>query len=319
MKPEDTTNTDTDTDTDIDTGTGATTGAATRIADVEAHTGEGILWHPSMQRLFWVDIPNGRLFSYNPRTREPALEYERDGAIGGFTMQTDGDLLLFEEDGRIETWNPGTRETTVVRAEIPEERGSRFNDVIADPLGGVFCGTMPQGDSPGRLYRLATDGDLTMVADDVGISNGLGFTPDLTGLYHTETTRDRIYRYEYDPVTGAVGDRTTFVDASAEPGHPDGLTVDAQGCVWSARWDGGRVVRYGADGGRRGEWQFPARKVSCVTFGGPAYQTAFVTTALAGSSRESEGAGAGAVFRFDPGVRGISEFTSAIRRGDVDI
>lgn len=82
---------------------------------------------------------------------------------------------------------------------IPEETGSRFNDVITDPLGGVFCGTMPQGNSPGRLYRPDTDGELTVIADGVGISNGLGFTLDLTGLYHTETSADRIYRYGLIP------------------------------------------------------------------------------------------------------------------------
>lgn len=313
MKAENTTN------TGSDTHSGAATGAVTEIADVEAHTGEGILWHPWMQRLFWADIPNGRLYAYDPRTQDHTLAYERDGDIGGFTIQADGELLLFEEDGRIETWNPETWETTVVRVEIPEERGSRFNDVIADPLGGVFCGTMPHGDSPGRLYRLATDGDLTMVVDDVRISNGLGFTPNLTGLYHTKTTRDRICRYEYNSTTGAIGHPTIFVDASDDPGHPDGLTVDAEGFVWSARWDGGRIVRHAPDGVVVEEWTFPVRKVSCVTFGGPSYQTAFATTALAGGTHESEGGGAGAVYRFDPGVRGVSEFASAIRLGDAEL
>lgn len=288
------------------------TAAVTKLADTECYTGEGVLWHPGEQLLYWVDIPNGRLFSYDPRTDTHEVAHERDGAIGGFTIERDGTLLLFEEDGRIETWNPRDGEATIVRDGIDAESGSRFNDVIADPLGGVFCGTMPQGDSPGRLYRLAPDGDLTLVADEVGISNGLGFTPDLTGVYHTVTTADRIYRYEFDPATGEVGNRTVFVDARDDPGHPDGLTVDAQGAVWSARWDGGRVVRYSPAGDALGEVTFPAQKVSCVTFGGPAYQDAFVTTALVDSTREIEGAGAGAVFRFDPSVRGVSEFTSAI-------
>lgn len=293
------------------------------VADERCHTGEGVLWHPGVQRLYWVDIPNGRLFAYDPRADHHETAYERDGAIGGFTVQRDGALLLFEEAGRIETWDPATGETRLVRGSIAAEADSRFNDVVADPLGGVFCGTMPQGDSPGRLYRLAPDGELSLVADAVGISNGLGFTPDLTGLYHTETLADRIYRYGFDPETGEVGDRTVFADTTDDAGQPDGLAVDSMGYVWSARWGGGRVVRHAPDGEPVASVAFPARKVSCPTFGGPAYRDGYVTTALDGGTRdeegesegEGEGAGAGALFAFDPGVRGVPEFRSAVDAG----
>lgn len=287
---------------------------ATNVADYECHTGEGVLWHPTEQRLYWVDIPNGRLFSYDPRTDAHEIASERDGAIGGYTIQADGDLLLFEEEGRIETWSSTEGITGVLRESIDGESGSRFNDVIADPLGGVFCGTMPQGESPGRLSRLDTDGDLTVIEEDVGISNGLGFTPDLTGLYFTETEADAIYRYDYDAATGSVSNRRVFVDATDEPGHPDGMTVDSMGHVWSAYWNGGCLVRYDPGGDEVDRFEFPARKVSCVTLGGPAYGDAYVTTALADGDRSEEGAGAGALFRFDPGVRGLPEFTS-----DVDV
>lgn len=284
----------------------------TKIADYECHTGEGVLWHPGMQRLYWVDIPNGRLFSSDPRTGSHDIVYERDGAIGGFTVQRDGDLLLFEENGRIETWNPSDGDTTVVHESLDGETGSRFNDVIADPLGGVFCGTMPRGDSPGRLYRLDPDGAVTVIEEGVGISNGLGFTRDLTGLYHTETEADTIYQYDFDPATGTVNDRRAFVSLADARGHPDGLTVDSTGCVWSARWDGGCIARYSSHGDELGRVEFPARKVSCITIGGPAYDTAYATTALAGERRDTEGEGAGAVFAFDPGVRGLPEFQSAV-------
>lgn len=286
--------------------------AVRRIAAYECHTGEGVLWHPDAQRLYWVDIPNGRLFSYDPRTNSHDVVYERDGSIGGFTIEQNGDLLLFEEAGRIETWSPTDGGTTIVRESIEGEAGSRFNDVIADPLGGVFCGTMPQGESPGRLYRLDTSGALTVIEEGVRISNGLGFTRDLTGLYHTETAADTIYRYTYDPDTGAVSDRRVFVDTMDEPGRPDGLTVDSMGYVWSARWNGGCVLRYAPDGTPVGRIELPARKVSCLTFGGPSYDTAYVTTALAGGDRDAEGDGAGSVFDFDPSVRGIPEFQSAV-------
>lgn len=102
------------------------------------------------------------------------------------------------------------------------------------------------------------------------------------------------------------------MNAKADPGHLDELTVDAQDAVWSARWDGGRIVRYSSDGKPLTQVAFPAQKLSCLTFGGPAYQDAYVTTAIADESSDTEGDGAGSVFRFDPGVCGVSEFTSEI-------
>lgn len=287
-----------------------------RTAACSCHTGEGVLWHPGEQRLYWVDIPNGTLFAHDPRTDTYDAVYERDGAIGGFTLQRDGTLLLFEEEGRIETWDPATDETNVVRESVSGEEGSRFNDVAADPTGGVFCGTMPRGESPGRLYRLDPDGELSVVEEGVGISNGLGFTPDLTGMYHTETEADVIYRYGFDAETGALGDRDRFVETSDERGSPDGLTVDSMGYVWSARWGGECVVRYAPTGAEVGRVEFPARKVSSITIGGPAYRRAYVTTALAGGTRAEEGDGAGSLFEFDPGVRGLPSFESAVGIAD---
>ena len=266
-----------------------------RVADTRSHTGEGPLWHPDEGRLYWVDIPNGRLFRYDPATGEDDVCYETD-VIGGFTVQDDGSLLLFEDGGRVERWD-GSAATTVVDG-IDGEGDSRFNDVVADPRGRVFCGTMPTDDRPGRLYRLDADGSVTRVLDDVGLPNGMGFTLDRRRMYFTDTGADRIDRFDYDAATGALTGRTTVRDFADEPGSPDGMTVDAEGYLWSARWDGGRLVRYDPTGVEVASVEFPARKVSSVTFGGPDYRDAYVTTALTDGSREAEGEGAGALLRF---------------------
>jgi D-xylonolactonase len=279
------------------------------IADYECHTGEGPLWHPGEERLYWVDIPNGRLFRYDPAANNHEVCYETD-VIAGFTIQADGSLLLFEDGGRIELYDDGVVRPVV--EAIPDDSDTRFNDVIADPMGRVFAGTMPTGERGGRLWRLDVDGTLAEIEDGVGIANGMGFTRDRQGFYFTETEADAIYRYDYDEATGEVSNRETFVDAGGE-GHPDGMTVDAEGYVWSARWDGGCVVRHAPDGSVDRRVEFPARKVSSVTFGGPNYDEAYVTTALAGGTKGEEGEGAGALFRFDPGVGGIPEFRSRIR------
>ncbi|WP_436348614.1 SMP-30/gluconolactonase/LRE family protein [Natronorubrum sp. FCH18a] len=281
-----------------------------RVADTRAHTGEGPLWHPDEQRLYWVDIPAGRLYRYDPETDEYELAYETDGEpLGGYTIEADGALLLFTH-GTVSRWVPGD-ETAETVAEIDAD--TRFNDVIADPEGRVFCGTMPGESELGDLYRLEPDGTSTVVIEDVDIPNGMGFSSDRETFYFTESEARRIYAFEYDRATGDLSNERTFLETPADDGVPDGLTVDEEGYVWSARWNGGRVVRYRPDGTAVDEIDLPARKVSSVTFGGPEYRDLYLTTALTDGDRSDEGSGAGALFRIpDVGVTGVPEFRSRI-------
>lgn len=279
------------------------------VADYQCKTGENPLWHPDEEKLYWVDIPRGRLFRYDPATREHEKCFETE-PIGGFTIQADGTLLLFVARGAVRVWHDGIVRTVV--EEIPRERGSRFNDVIADPEGRVYCGTMSTSDQKGRLYRLDTDGSLKVMVEGVGTSNGMGFTREADCMYHTDTRAHRIYLYDYDRGTGALSNRRVFVHVTEGPGRPDGMTVDEEGAVWSALWEGSCVVRYSREGEELGRVGFPARKVSCPTFGGPNCGDMYVTTA-GGEDRENNGEGAGALFRFDPGVNGTPEFRSRIQ------
>ncbi|HEU5431030.1 MAG TPA: SMP-30/gluconolactonase/LRE family protein, partial [Thermomicrobiales bacterium] len=157
------------------------------IANYGCDTTEGPLWHAAERALYWLDIPPGRIYRYDPATGEHGLVYDAGEPIGGFTIQADGGLLLFGDRGAIRLWRGGA--VTTLRDEIPEERGARFNDVIADPEGRVYAGTMPAGDRPGRLWRLDPDGSLHVALDDAGLSNGMGFTPDLHAFYHTDSDK----------------------------------------------------------------------------------------------------------------------------------
>ena len=278
------------------------------IADYGCVTGEGPLWHPGEEKLYWTDIPTGRLFRYDPATGAHEQCYEGD-VVGGFTIQADGSLLLFMARGAIKVWRTGELSTVV--DEIPAERESRFNDVIADPVGRVFCGTMPTETQPGRLYRLDTDGTLSKLLDDISCSNGFGFTPDRQHMYYTDSFKREIYLFDYDRDSGEIANQRVFVQTPEDEGFPDGMTVDAEGCVWSARWDGGCLLRYAPDGREIMRVDFPARKVSSVTFGGADYGDMYVTTA-GGDDKAREGTGAGALFRLNLGIQGVAEFPSRI-------
>jgi sugar lactone lactonase YvrE len=280
------------------------------VVDLPSITGEGPLWHPQEQMLYWVDIPAGRLYRYDPVSGGNEVVFQHEAEIGGFTFQADGALLLFCSYGTILRLHQGA--VTTVVASIQGEEGSRFNDVIAAPGGQVFCGTMPTGDTPGRLYRLDHDGSLTTLFDNIGCSNGFGFTADERTMYYTDTTRKVIWTISLDPVTGEIGGREELIDTSAGPGGPDGMCVDAEGTIWSARWDGNGLYRYAADGTLLGKVTFPVRKVSSVAFGGPDLATAYVTTAGGANRGPDEGEFAGSLFRVDLGVSGKPVYFSRV-------
>lgn len=291
-----------------------------QVVDTECETGEGPLWHPEDEHLYWCDIPRGRVYRYDPAIDDYECVYRDDHEqIGGFTIQRDGSLLLFQEAGAVRQLFRDDWTTETVLTPDPDRFHERFNDVIADPEGRVFAGVMPDTERgiPGQLYRLDTDGTFSLVRESCVLPNGMGFTPDLSQLYFTDTCEvdpskpGYIYQYDYDRKNGSLTDPEVFVDASNIDGYPDGMTVDSEGYVWSAFWDGSAIYRFAPDGTRERTILFDPRKVSSLTFAGDDFHTAYVTTACV-ETREIEGPGAGSVYRVDTGVAGRPEFRSAI-------
>lgn len=279
------------------------------IADYHCECGEGPLWHPLQKRLYWLDIVNPRMFWFDPATGHHE-QFNVGRTVGGFTFQADGSLLLFMDRGSVGVWRNGKLKLIV--NEIPDEVATRFNDVHADTQGRVFCGTMPTQDRPGRLYRLDRDGNIHKVLDGIGCSNGMGFTLDRKQLYYTDSGAYTIYLFDYDEASGDLSNQRVFVHHDPSLGLPDGMTVDAQGYVWSAHWDGNALIRYNPQGEEVMRIPFPAKKVSSITFGGDDYSDMYVTTA-GGDNKAEEGEGAGALFRLRvPGVRGLPEYYSRV-------
>lgn len=287
-----------------------TTSAPEVVVDLPSQTGEGPLWNQRDRQVYWVDIPPGRLFRFDPETGGNTVVYQHSAAIGGYTFQADGSILLFCAKGEILRWHD--EEITTIVDEIPEESDGRFNDVIAGPDGHVFCGTMPTANGRARLYRLNLDGTLTMLFDDIGLSNGFGFSPDNRTLYHTDTDEGVIYRLEYGLGTGEVSNREVVVRVPDGEGMPDGMATDAEGAIWSARWDGHAIYKYRDTGELLGMVPFPVRKVSSLTFGGDDLGTAYVTTAGGSARGDVDGSLAGSLFRIDLGVKGQPAFLSRI-------
>lgn len=275
------------------------------LANAHCACGENPFWIPETGQVLWEDIPNGRLFRLDVQSGQWEKFYD-DELVGGFTRQSDGSLLLFRdhniallhEDGHIET----------VLDEIDPQTG-RFNDVIADPEGRVFAGTMGNNGLNGGLYRLDRDGAITKLWDGTGCSNGMGFTPDLTGFYWTDSTAKTIYRFDYDRDSGALSNRREFWKASPEHGTTDGMTVDTDGNLWVALWGGWCLRQISTEGEVLQEIKLPVEKVSSCIFGGAQMNELYVTTAGGEDDAQTDD---GTLYRVRVEATGQPEFASRI-------
>lgn len=279
------------------------------VAKTNCVVGENPLWNALNEKLYWCDIPAGKIYRFDPSMSEHMIIYE-DGVVGGFTIQANGSFLLFKDGGRVDYWEDGKSSTVVSPTDT--DVASRFNDVWPDPNGGVFCGTMPTDDASGALYHLSLEGTLSRVVDDVQIPNGIDFSPGVKYLYLTESDANAIWQYAYDPSTGELSERERFVDTSDEAGVPDGLTVDSEGNVWSARWGGHAVVKYAPDGTELDRVEFPVERVSSVAFGGAGASRLYVTTAR-GLERQADSDLAGALFAVETDSVGKTLLTSDVK------
>jgi D-xylono/L-arabinono-1,4-lactonase len=223
--------------------------------------------------------------------------------------------MLFMQSGSIAKWKDGN--VTHIIKQLPEVPGQHFNDVIADPAGRVFRGSvspdMAEGKKVCNLYCIDVDGSIKLVGDDIGFSNGLAFSPDCKQLYLADTTMHQIYVYDYDITNGKLANRRTFKKINPDEGNPDGITVDSFGYVWVALFWGSCVVRYTPHGIEERRIHFPAKHITSITFGSNDLTEIYVTSAKDGPEGEDSSEAAGSLFNLPLGIRGVPEFFSRIQ------
>ncbi|MQQ09594.1 SMP-30/gluconolactonase/LRE family protein [Epibacterium sp. SM1979] len=247
--------------------------------------GEGPLWHPERQQLFWFDIVNNRLLS---RGGDQALtwQFDRNVSAAGWI---DHDHLLIASETGLSRFNLETQAEEMLCEIEADNPLTRSNDGRADPWGGFWMGTMSKaGDmGQGTLYRWRPGpdgGTLRVLETDLSTPNAICFDKQRACAYWADTKTRIIWRQPVDPETGwPQGEKSVFVNllATAEsPEHkPDGAVVDADGCLWSAQWGSARVARYSPEGTFLDAIALPTGHTSCPAFGGPDMSTLFVTTA----------------------------------------
>jgi sugar lactone lactonase YvrE len=241
--------------------------------------GEGPCWDAASQALYWIDGPPGlvyRLGSGGTHASWPA-----GGPVGAVFPRAGGGLLVAAGDG-IVALDPVSGEVTKLAVVEPDRPGNNLNDGACDRAGRLYVGSTAQDERPGAgaLYRVDPDLTVTRLLPEVGISNGIGWSPDETLLYYSDSLAYQVDVFDYDPATGAIENRRAF--ASVGDGGevmPDGLAVDVAGGVWVAQWGGGVVSRFHPDGTLDQVIELPHRHVTSCAFGGPDLDQLYITTA----------------------------------------
>lgn len=241
--------------------------------------GEGPIWDAEGNRLIWTDISSSKFFQLDPTSDERTV-LGSGRSVAGIAIHKSGGLIVAGATG-LHFWQASNDYTTIIEEHNGERL--RFNDILADPAGRIYAGTMYWGpggmEKTGKLYLIDLDGSAQVLDDDVHMSNGLGLSLDYKTLYYTDTAKRVIYAFDVDPATGGLSNKRVFVQVPNDEGIPDGLTVDSAGFLWSAQWFGSQIVRYDPDGKVHSRIKMPVAQVSSVAFGGPNLTDLYITTA----------------------------------------
>ncbi len=280
------------------------------VLDARAEHGEGPMWHAAENVLVWVDIARHLVHLYDPASgNDRAIDVGQPvsavvpRASGGLVMALqEGYAALDTASGRVE----------LIAAVDQGPTPSRMNDGKCDSEGRFWAGTMAFSQQRGSatLYRLERDYSVTTMLRDVTIPNGPAWSLDNRTMYFNPGATGGVDAYDFDPRTGALGNRRLFISIPSDAGAPDGLTVDDEDHLWVAVWGGWAVHRYTPDGQLERVVRLPAAHVSCPTFGGPDLNDLYITTSPEGLSDEERRAQphAGSLFRYRPGVSGPPPF-----------
>ena len=285
------------------------------LLDAKATLGEGPIWDPREQALWWIDIEEHLLHRLDPLSGEN-VSFDVGQRIGTVVPRAAGGLMLAIEKG-FAAFDPESGKLDVLvdpEAHLPQ---NRFNDGKCDPAGRFWAGTLEileQDMTAGTLYCLHADGHVEPRVANVGVPNGIVWTSDKQTMFFIDTPTLRVDAFDYDNETGQIANRRPAVELPEGMGFPDGMAIDAEDKLWVALWDGWCVARFDPlTGALMEKIDVPVSQVTACCFGGPELSELYITTARCGLEAEALNAQplAGGLFRARPGVRGAASVSFA--------
>ena len=267
--------------------------------------GEGPMWSPTLERSIFVDIRGSRLIAWSPADGK-AQEWSLPEACCWLIERADGDGFCRtttahrSSASRLDKGSGGGQASGMFRSpSIPQP----LQRSQADPWGRVWAGTMDdqENEKSGWLYRIDPDGTVTRHDGPYMVSNGPAISADGRTLFHTDSAAREVYAFDLAP-QGTLTNKRVHIRFSDGDGYPDGMTSDADGGLWIAHWDGGRITRFDSTGRPEQSIALPCSRVTSCAFFGPNLDRMAVTTAC--YQRRAEPL-AGALFTVAPGVRGL--------------
>jgi L-arabinonolactonase len=265
------------------------------VQQANAVLGEGPIWHVEDEALYWVDIKRPAVFRFDP-VRGQTGHWPMPHPIGFVAQTTTRHQLVFGDAkgfGLLDLRTGSIKRISDIESGSKEEYhkskyesgsgllANRFNDGKVDAAGRVWAGTIDDACylPTGTLYRLDPDCSVRRMATRFRCANGLGWSPDHRIMYFTDSMLRTIWAYEFDLASGEIGARHAFATLSEADGLPDGLAVDCEGYLWSAIWDGWRIVRFAPNGSVDREVRLPVQRPTSCMFGGAGLRTLYVTSA----------------------------------------
>jgi sugar lactone lactonase YvrE len=284
--------------------------AADLVLDARAELGEGPHWDAATDTLVWVDIMAGEVHRFDPAAGTDT-KFDVGQPVGAAVPRSGGGLVLALRDGVAVVSDTGGELRWLVEIERESAR-TRMNDAACDPQGRLWAGTMDveEREPIGTLYRVTGGGEVEAVLPEVTISNGLGWSPDGRTLFYIDSPCRALEAFDFDPEAGAISRRRQVCAIDPGPGEPDGLTVDAEGCIWVGLWEGWALRRFSPEGHPLATVEVPAARVTSCAFGGAGLATLYITTARP-DDNDPRQPHAGGVFSVRPGVHGLPGQTFA--------
>ena len=285
----------------------AQTSDVTCVADVQAVLGEGPVWDARDEAVYWVDIVQGLIFRWSEA--EGARTFDLGDKVCSLMPRSAGGFVGGSHDGFVFV-DPEAGTVALIDAPEPELGDNRFNDGKTDREGRFWAGTMDrrEREASGSLYRLDADLRWSRIDGGYRVTNGPAFSLDGRTLYHNDSALQTVYAFDLAE-DGAASNRRVFARFGQGEGYPDGMTVDAEGCLWIAFWDGWCLRRLSPGGEVIGELEVPVQRPTSCAFGGPDLDRLFISSARRDLSDEQRTMqpSAGGLFMTVPGVRGVAE------------